>query len=214
MSSWLIAGVLLVCAYLLGSIATGYWVGKALKQIDIRDVGSGSTGATNVLRTLGVPAGIFVLLVDMAKGVLAASLFNLLPVYLANQIPSQWQSWLIAGTSLAVILGHSKSIFLNFSGGKSVATALGVFLTITPKVGLLALFIFLLVLALFRIVSLSSIIASVSLVILMFLLKEPLPYSLLGIFVSSYVIARHTENIKRLLQGTEPKIGKKLRERL
>ena len=212
--SWLIVGLLLISGYLIGSIATGYWLGKALKQIDIREVGSGSTGATNVLRTLGVPYGIFVLVVDVAKGVLAASLFKLLPVELANQSPSQWQSWLIVGTSLAAILGHSKSIFLNFTGGKSVATALGVFLAITPTVGLIALGSFLLVLALTRIVSLGSIIAAVSLTIFMFVLKEPLAYSLLGLITSSYIIVRHRSNIERLLNGSEPKIGQKPQENI
>jgi len=207
--SWLLAGVLIFVAYLLGSIATGYWLGRALKQIDIREVGSGSTGATNVLRALGAPAAIFVLVIDIGKGALAVNLLNLLPINLSTQIPEHLRSWLIVLMAITVILGHSKSIFLRFGGGKSVATALGVFLSMTPIVGLIALLSFLLFLSIFRIVSLSSIIASIFLVIAMFALKEPLAYSLLGIIASGYIIVRHKSNIQRLIAGNEPKIGQK-----
>jgi glycerol-3-phosphate acyltransferase PlsY len=210
--SWLISGVLLIIAYLIGSLATGYWLAKAIKGIDIREVGSGSTGATNILRTLGAPAALFVLLIDVCKGALAADLVHLLPDNISTQIPEQWQPWLIAGTAVAAIVGHSRSIFLNFTGGKSVATSLGAFLLMTPQVGLIALGTFLLVLAIFRMVSLGSITAALSLVVFMFILREPLPYTLLGIFASTYVIIRHRANMQRILTGLEPKIGQKPQE--
>jgi glycerol-3-phosphate acyltransferase PlsY len=130
---WLtLCGVVVLLAYLLGSFPTGYIVGKLLKGIDIREVGSGSTGATNVLRTLGKGPGAFVLLVDCLKGVFAINLvyvlFNFAPGY--NVIPANldvqiWQPWLVTLVGLGAILGHSKSIFLGFTGGKSVATSLG-----------------------------------------------------------------------------------------
>jgi len=209
---WLSSAILLIVAYLLGSLATGYWLGKALQGIDLREVGSGSTGATNVLRTLGVKAGVLVLCLDVLKGALAVNLFRLLPSSIAEQIPEQWQAWLIVGTAIAAIIGHSKSIFLNFKGGKSVATSLGVFLAMTPEVGLIVLGIFALVLAIFRIVSLGSIIGALTLMITMFLLREPLPYIVLGLITGVYVIIRHQSNIQRLLAGVEPKIGQKLQE--
>lgn len=111
---------------------------------------------------------------------------------------------------LAAILGHSKSIFINFTGGKSVATSLGIFLSITPWVGLSALVSFSIVLAIFRIVSLGSIIGALTLMIAMVLSPEPLPYSILALITGLYVILRHQGNIQRLVAGTEPKIGQKL----
>ena len=134
MSIWFsLCGAVLVVAYLLGSTPTGYTLVKLLKGIDIREVGSGSTGATNVLRTLGKGPGAFVLLVDSLKGVLSiflaywlfefASNNNLIP---ATVNPEILQPIMVTLAGLAAVLGHSKSIFLGFSGGKSVATSLGV----------------------------------------------------------------------------------------
>jgi glycerol-3-phosphate acyltransferase PlsY len=210
-------GLLLLIAYLLGSIPTGYWAGKLLRGIDIREHGSGSTGATNVLRTLGKEAAIVVLLVDILKGVGAIALVrlfysleitrSLVPMGVDTSV---WLPWMITLAGMLALLGHSKSIFLNFTGGKSVATSLGVLLTMNWVVGLGTLGVFLLVLLISRIVSLSSIAGAIAVAALMFLNAQPLPYLLFGVAGGLYVILRHQGNIQRLLAGTEPRLGQKL----
>lgn len=218
MTIWLIlCGIVVLLAYLLGSFPTGYIAGKLLKGIDIREVGSGSTGATNVLRTLGKGPGAFVLLIDCLKGVLAITLvyvlFNLVknPNFNDNFLPSLdlqiWQPWLVTLVGLAAILGHSKSIFLGFTGGKSVATSLGILLAINWQVGLATFGVFAVVASISRIVSLSSISGAIAVSILMIVFQQPLAYILFSIAGGLYVIIRHRSNIERLLAGTEAKIG-------
>ena len=126
-----IAGI--AAAYLVGSIPTGYLAGRLLKGIDIRQHGSGSTGATNVLRTLGKGPALAVLLVDVLKGVAAILLARWLFPWL--QAPAAWLPWAVCLCGLAVLLGHSRSIWLRFTGGKSAATGLGVLLTLSWPVG-------------------------------------------------------------------------------
>ncbi|MFY7932196.1 MAG: glycerol-3-phosphate 1-O-acyltransferase PlsY [Microcystis aeruginosa] len=208
----LISLTILLLSYLLGSIPTGYLIGKYSKGIDIRDYGSGSTGATNVLRTLGKSAGATVLLIDMLKGMAAVALVRGLYFMDVNPLPESWYYWLIIGAGLGAVIGHSKSIFLNFSGGKSVATSLGVLLVMNPLVACGTLASFLVILALFRIVSLGSIIGALVVNILMVVLGQPLPYILFSLMGGIYVIVRHQGNIKRLLAGTEPKIGQKVQQ--
>ncbi|MBH8564573.1 glycerol-3-phosphate 1-O-acyltransferase PlsY [Nostoc sp. CENA67] len=218
MAIWLtLSGVILLLAYLLGSFPTGYIAVKQLKGIDIREVGSGSTGATNVLRTLGKGPGAFVLVIDSLKGVLAIALVYWLFNFAESQnlIPPQvdvklWQPWLVTLAGLAAILGHSKSIFLGFTGGKSVATSLGILLAMSWQVGLATVGVFAVVVAISRIVSLSSIAGAIAVSIFMLVFHLPLPYVLFGIVGGLYVILRHRGNIERLLAGTEPKIGQKL----
>ncbi|MEA5513674.1 glycerol-3-phosphate 1-O-acyltransferase PlsY [Nodularia sp. UHCC 0506] len=218
MAIWLsLCGVALVVAYLLGSFPTGYIAGKLLQGIDIREVGSGSTGATNVLRTLGKGPGAFVLVIDCLKGVLAIALIYWLFSVASGQsfIPSTvdipiWQPGMITLSGLFAILGHSKSIFLGFSGGKSVATSLGILLAMNWQVGLATAGVFAVFIAIFRIVSLSSIAGAIAVPILMMLLQQPLPYILFGVAGGLYVILRHRTNIERILAGVEPKIGQKL----
>jgi glycerol-3-phosphate acyltransferase PlsY len=204
---------LLLITYLLGSFPTGYLMGKGLKGIDIRTQGSGSTGATNVLRTLGKGPGAIVLLVDMLKGAAAIALVQftypsfLLSVAPAGLNPDPWVPWVVVLGGLAAVLGHSKSIWLNFSGGKSVATGLGLLLMLNWQVGLATFGVFGLVLALSRIVSLSSISGAIAVPLLMVGFKQPLAYILLGLIGGLYVIVRHRTNIQRLLAGTEPRLG-------
>jgi len=217
MTFWLVlCGVISLLAYLLGSIPTGYIAGRLLKGIDIREHGSGSTGATNVLRTLGKGPGILVLLIDSLKGILAIALvpwvFNLAANYniLQTVKPDLWLPWIVALAGLAVLLGHSKSIWLGFTGGKSVATSLGVLLAMCPQVGLGTLGVFGVMLALSRIVSLSSIAGAIAVSILMLILHQPLAYQLFAVVGGLYVIWRHQSNIQRLLAGTEPRLGQTL----
>jgi acyl phosphate:glycerol-3-phosphate acyltransferase len=206
---------LLFAAYLLGSIPTGYLLGRSLKGIDIRDYGSGSTGATNVLRVVGKGAGATVLAIDMLKGAAAIALVkiayqsgSILLSWAPPEIDStQWFAWVAVLGGLAVVLGHSKSLWLNFSGGKSVATGLGLLLALNWQVGLLAFAVFGAVFALSRIVSLSSIVSVASVSVLMVVLHQPLAYVLLGLVGGSYVVIRHRTNIQRLWAGTEPRLG-------
>jgi acyl phosphate:glycerol-3-phosphate acyltransferase len=208
----LVSILLFFLAYLLGSIPTGYLIGKYSQGIDIREYGSGSTGATNVLRTLGKKAGATVLLIDMLKGMVAIALARGLFLLDSNPVPDSWRDWLIVVAAFGAVIGHSKSVFLNFSGGKSVATGLGVLLVMSPIVALGTLGSFLVMLAVFRIVSLGSITGALVVNLLMLLLHQPLPYLFFTLLAGTYVIVRHQANIQRLLAGTEPKVGQKIQE--
>ncbi len=199
-----IAGI--AAAYLVGSIPTGYLAGRLLKGIDIRQHGSGSTGATNVLRTLGKGPALAVLLVDVLKGVAAILLARWLFPWL--QAPAAWLPWAVCLCGLAVLLGHSRSIWLRFTGGKSAATGLGVLLALSWPVGVGAAVVFAAVLALVRIVSLASMLAALTAIALVHVLPEPLAFRLLVVAGGLYVIALHRANIARLLSGTEPKMGR------
>lgn len=213
---WIASLVGLTAAYLLGSTPSGYLAGKLLKGIDIREHGSRSTGATNVLRILGKWPALAVLLVDVLKGV-AAILFarwfypwlDTLPsaAPLAGLGPQALVPWAVCLAGLAVLLGHGRSIWLNFTGGKSAATGLGVLLAMSWPIGLGAAAVFGAVLAVFRIVSLGSMLAALTAIALVCGMEQPLPYWLLVIAGGIYVIARHRANIRRLLAGTEPRLG-------
>ena len=195
-----------MAAYLLGSIPTGYLAGRLLRGIDIREHGSGSTGATNVLRTLGKGPALTVLLVDVLKGAAAILLARWFYAWL--QAPAVWLPWTVCLCGLAVLLGHSRSIWLGLTGGKSAATGLGVLLAMSWPVGIGAAAVFVTVLAILRIVSLASMLAAVTAAVLVCLLPEPLAYRLLVVAGGVYVIALHRANIARLLTGTEPKVGR------
>ncbi|MEM8542630.1 MAG: glycerol-3-phosphate 1-O-acyltransferase PlsY [Cyanobacteria bacterium P01_H01_bin.119] len=209
---WVWAGIgCLVGAYLLGSIPTGYILAKALKGIDIREHGSGGTGATNVLRTVGRRAAFAVLAVDMCKG--AAAILLTRWVFEAIADPAlaggdiALRPWLMTLAGLFALVGHSKSIWIGFKGGKSAASGLGILLALVWPVGLGSLAVFTTVLIVFRIVSLSSMMAAVSAVLLMLFAQPPLPYILLAIAGGLYVIVRHQSNIQRIFAGTEPRLG-------
>ncbi|MEO1619465.1 MAG: glycerol-3-phosphate 1-O-acyltransferase PlsY [Cyanobacteria bacterium J06632_3] len=193
----------LLAAYLLGSIPTGYLLGKALKDIDIREHGSGNTGATNVFRLLGKGAGITALAIDLCKGIVAVLLMQLLQSKIPSEISGA--AWFLMLAALLAVLGHSKSVWLGFTGGKSAATGLGVLLSLAWPVGLSVASVFAVALAISRTVSVGSIAAALSAAIFMWVTNQPLPYVLLAIAGGLYVIIRHSSNISRLIEGTEPK---------
>lgn len=209
MSFWIANAIASVAAYLIGSTPAGYLAGKLLKGIDIREHGSKSTGATNVLRTLGKWPALVVLLVDVLKGVAAVVLARWLSTTTlpaTSEMPA-WAPWVVCLAGLAVLLGHSRSIWLNFTGGKSAATGLGVLLAMSWPVGLGAATAFAVVLAISRIVSLSSMLAALTAIVLVCGMDQPLPYRLLVIAGGIYVVVRHRANIGRLVSGTEPRLG-------
>ena len=214
MALWIAGVVGVVIAYLLGAIPTGYLAGRLLRGIDIREHGSRSTGATNVLRTLGKWPALAVLVIDVLKGVAAIVVARAVCPWrtsaLSPAAPTDlqvWVPWVVCLAGIAALLGHGRSIWLNFTGGKSAATGLGVLLAISWPVGLGAAAIFGIALALTRIVSLSSMLAALTAIILVCGLPQPLPYRLLVIAGGFYVILRHRANIGRLLAGTEPRLG-------
>lgn len=185
---------LIVFAYLLGSIPTGYILGK-FAGVDVRQVGSGNVGATNVARAVGKWQGVLTLLADAMKGMLPAA------IGLAMMLPSA----AIAALSAAAFLGHLYPIFLNFRGGKGVATALGALLVIAPLAGLLLVVIFAAVVFPTRLVSLSSIVAAASAPFALWLFLQPRAIVLLGAFLAAMIVWRHRGNIQRLRAGTEPR---------
>lgn len=185
---------LLVSAYLLGSIPTGLLLAKAA-GVNIRETGSGNIGATNVYRTLGRKVGIMTLVGDCLKG--------LIPVLIAKQLGLH-EAW-IAATGLAAFLGHIYTIFLGFKGGKGVATALGVFLGVSPLSVLVALGVFILVLAKWRYVSLASITAAAAMPLVIALLEPKKLLIAMSLAIAALVIYKHRENIRRLRSGTESK---------
>ena len=204
--------LLLVAAYLLGSLPTGYLIARWMKGIDIRQYGSGGTGATNVLRTVGKGPAIAVLMIDLLKGLLAVLLVGLawpqvLTLATAGSLVLDWQPWVTMLAGVLAVVGHSKSVWINFTGGKSAASGLGVLLGLAWPVALGAAATFGLTLALSRIVSLSSMAAAIATVILLATTGQPLPYVVLGSLGALYVILRHRSNIDRLLAGTEPRLG-------
>lgn len=193
----------LLAAYLLGSIPTGFVLARAIAGIDIREHGSGNTGATNVFRVVGKGAGIAALTVDLLKGVLAVLLLRWLTAQF--NVVADWQAWLLVLAGLLAVIGHSKSVWLGFSGGKSAATGLGVLLALAWPVGLSVAAVFGTVLAISRTVSVGSIAAAVSAAIFMWVTGQPLAFLVVAIAGGLYVILRHKSNISRLLAGTEPK---------
>lgn len=197
--------LLVILAYLIGSIPTAVWISKSVFNIDIRDYGSGNAGATNTFRVLGSKWGSIVMLVDVTKGIIATSLYLLIPFYHTNEL-ARTNFMIVLG--LVSVLGHIFPIWANFKGGKGVATLLGMALAIQPLVALLCLVVFLFTLITTRFVSLSSMLAGVAfMVLILFIFNEKeTMYRLFAIIVALMVIITHQKNITRLLKGTENKV--------
>jgi acyl phosphate:glycerol-3-phosphate acyltransferase len=197
--------LLIILAYLIGSIPTSVWVSKHFFGVDIRDYGSGNAGATNTYRVLGSKWGTFVMVCDVLKGVLATSLYILIPYYLQDE----WdRTNFMVGLGLAAVLGHIFPVWADFKGGKGVATLFGMVIAIQPVVAICCVVVFLSVLYLTRFVSLSSILASIAFAVFILFIfneKEPL-YRVFAVAVALMVIFTHQKNINRLLKGTESKV--------
>jgi glycerol-3-phosphate acyltransferase PlsY len=191
--------LLLAIGYLLGSLPNGYLAGRWLKGIDLRQCGSGSTGATNVLRNVGKAPALVVFLLDVGKGALA--------VLLAKSFGLN--DWVQVLAGLAALAGHIWPVWLGWKGGKAVATGLGMFLGLAWPVGLACFGLFIAVISISRIVSLSSVVAAIGLPVLMVLAGANGASISVSVVASVMVLWRHRSNIERLIAGTEPRIGAK-----
>ena len=182
-------------AYLLGSIPSGLWIGRKFFQIDIRQHGSGNLGATNSFRILGKKAGTIVLLIDLLKGSIS--------VLLLKQMDLHGISPLII--ALFAVVGHTYPLFANFKGGKAVATFAGVILAYQPILFLIGLGIFILTLAISKMVSFTSML-TISIGVLLSLYFQDIVLTIIALLADIFIIYRHRTNVQRILNGTEPKV--------
>jgi acyl phosphate:glycerol-3-phosphate acyltransferase len=194
-----------VLAYILGSIPAAVWIGKIFHNIDVREHGSGNAGTANVIRVLGWKTGIPVLIIDLAKGWTAA----MMPCFLSAALPGSAvleSLQIIAG--LIAILGHIFPVLAGFRGGKGVATIFGVLLAVQPLLTLCCLGVFLIVLLLTGIVSVSSISAGIAFPVLLFVLFDTpsIVFKIFSVFVAFALLITHRKNIRRLLRGEESKL--------
>ncbi|TXN97135.1 glycerol-3-phosphate 1-O-acyltransferase PlsY [Staphylococcus aureus] len=195
--------VMLLLSYLIGAFPSGFVIGKVFFKKDIRQFGSGNTGATNSFRVLGRPAGFLVTFLDIFKGFITVFFPLWLPVHADGPISTFFTNGLIVG--LFAILGHVYPVYLKFQGGKAVATSAGVVLGVNPILLLILAIIFFIVLKIFKYVSLASIVAAICCVIGSLIIQD---YILLVVsfLVSIILIIRHRSNIARIFRGEEPKI--------
>jgi glycerol-3-phosphate acyltransferase PlsY len=196
MISFIATLIALIPFYLLGSFPTGYLLAK-LHGVDITKQGSGNVGATNVARSIGKRAGVLTLVLDLVKGALAVSLASLISS----------ESWFLSAAAVAVVCGHCFSLPPFLKGGKGVATGLGVLIALVPGAALTSIIVFAALFSTTRLVSLSSIIATLSAPLYSLALNHPEPNSLALIVLSLVIVFRHRENIARLIEGREPRFG-------
>ena len=189
----------LAVVYLIGSVPVGFLVARAAGGFDIRGKGSGNIGATNVLRTLGPVPAVLTLLGDVAKGYVAVR---------AAEVIGPEPVWGAVGAVLAIV-GNCWPVFLRFKGGKGVATGLGAFLALTPRAILLAMAVWIVLVAVFRYVSLASILACVALAIGAWLFGYTRLYVVAAACAAALIVWRHHDNVKRLLSGTERRLGER-----
>ncbi len=204
--------ILIILAYLIGSIPTAVLVSRRMFGIDIREHGSGNAGATNTFRILGKKAGIFVMIVDMLKGFVAVKLSLLSGYAFDSEQIVNLQVFL----GLFAVLGHIFPIWADFRGGKGIATLFGMIVAIQPAVAVSMVGVFMFMLYLTRYVSLSSIVASIAFpIMIFFIFHEPeLSYKLFAIATAFLVVLTHHKNINRLLQGNENKVAMFRKRRL
>jgi glycerol-3-phosphate acyltransferase PlsY len=205
MPGWLSIIVAIIAAYLFGAIPTGYWYGR-LRGVDIRTLGSGNLGATNIQRVFGTPAGVAVLLVDVAKGFIAARFLSSLTPYPASD-------WIRVGCGFAAILGHSFTPFVGFRGGKSVAASYGMMLALAPFATLVVFLAFVAVVAATRYISAGSLVSAALFPLLIWLIGESgqnFSILLVSLVIGAVLIFRHRANIGRILNGTENRFGQRV----
>src|SRR5260370_13806619 len=190
-------------AYLLGAVPFGLLLAKLFGGADVRKAGSGNIGATNVARVVGPLAGILTLVFDTAKGTAA--------VWFASRVTNDSATWMMAA-AFAVLLGHCFPVWLKFKGGKGVATALGVFLALSPLAAVSALLLFLLCVAYWRYVSLGSVAAAAAMPLLIYFFwaphhAPPIIINVGTLAIALLVIYKHDSNLQRLVEGTEPRFS-------
>lgn len=196
--------LLLFACYILGSVPIGLIIGKITRGIDIRNFGSGNIGASNVLRTLGIGWGIIVFVLDTLKG--------FIPVYACQEL--ELSPWLIVIGGMLCICGHNCSVFLRFKGGKGVSSSLGMIIGLNPVIAAIAFALWCLIVLITRYISVASVIAALSVPIQMILWKSmdvPFAYKVIGVIAALAIVVKHKSNFKRLLDGTESKIGQKVK---
>ncbi len=197
----------IIVAYLIGSIPSALIISKKYFGIDIRDYGSGNMGATNTFRVLGKKYGTIVMLCDIAKGMIAVGLVNLIPYYLHTDASLEKTNFMI-GLGLAAVLGHVFPIWANFKGGKGVATLFGMIIAIQPLIAASCIGVFLFVLFLTRYVSLSSILAGVMMPICVLWIwnEHEFYYRAFALLVAALIVITHQKNIGKLLRGVETRV--------
>ena len=197
--------LLILLAYLIGSIPTALIISKKFFGIDIRDYGSGNMGATNAFRVMGPKFGTIIMILDILKGMMAVGLFYFLPYYLTNELE---RTNFMMGLGLSAVIGHIFPVFANFKGGKGVATLLGMLIAVQPVVACCCVAVFVLVLYLTRYVSLSSILGAIMLPVSVLWIwnEHELSYRIFALIVAFIVIITHQKNIGRLLRGSESRI--------
>ncbi len=197
--------LLIILAYLIGSIPTALIISKKFFGIDIRDFGSGNMGATNAFRVLGPKYGTLIMVLDVLKGIFAVGLFYFLPYYLTNELE---RTNFMMGLGLAAVIGHIFPVFANFKGGKGVATLLGMLIAVQPIIAVCCIGVFLFVLFLTRYVSLSSILGAIMLPVCVLWIwnEHEMSYRIFALLVALLVIITHQKNISRLLKGAESRI--------
>lgn len=197
--------LLIFLAYLIGSIPTALIISRQFFGVDIRDYGSGNMGATNTFRVLGAKFGTIVMLIDIGKGMLPVFLYYFMPYYTENE----WdRTNLMVGLGLAAVLGHVFPIFAQFRGGKGVATLFGMILAMQPVIAACCVGVFILVLFFTRYVSLSSIIAGLSLPICVLWIwnDDVVLYRIFAVLVAALIILTHQKNIGKIIRGNENRV--------
>lgn len=189
----IITFIKVLVAYIVGSIPSGLIIGKGLFGKDLREYGSKNIGSTNAYRVLGIKGALLVFTADTLKGAIGVMLFKPDPM------------WMVIGGIMAMI-GHNWSLFLKFKGGKGVATGLGLLIVLVPKISLIIIAIWVVIVLLTKYVSLGSMIAACSVPVLMYYFNQPIPFLVFGLVSALFVLIRHKANIKRLLDGEELKV--------